>query len=30
MKTLTEIGTTLETLMPADEFWFRPDQRKGE
>lgn len=30
MKSLTEIGTTLETVMPANEFWSRFDQRKGK
>jgi len=30
MKTLTEIGTTLETLMPANEFWARYDMKKGK
>ena len=30
MKTLTEIGTTLDILMPANEFWSRFDQRKGK
>lgn len=30
MKTLTEIGTTLEMLMPANDFWSRLDQRKGK
>ena len=27
-KTLTEVGTTLETLMPANDFWSRLGQRK--
>ena len=30
MKSLTEIGTTLEMIMPANEFWSRLDQRKGK
>lgn len=29
MKTLTEVGTSLETLMPAAEFWSRYDGKKG-
>ena len=28
MKTLVEIGTTLEMLMPADDFWSRLEQEK--
>jgi len=30
MKTLTEVGTTLETRMPPEQFWSRYDIKKGE
>lgn len=30
MKSLTEIGTTLEMIMPANDFWSRLDRRKGQ
>jgi hypothetical protein len=30
MQSLAEVGTTLETVMPATEFWSRYDGRKGQ
>ena len=30
MKTLMEVGTTLETRMPPEQFWSRYDRKKGE
>lgn len=29
MKSLTEVGTTLETRMPPEQFWIRYDRTKG-